>query len=374
MYKINSSTSHSNFILTNHGHKDPYDILYNDKICDHLGTFQLIKEIKHENKDIVQKNKKKYIISTDYTLDTICTDQHVFLTKYIHEDTPKTKAFDILQSNSNMEWSPVHLLNKGHLVALSINTKQDKTTIPIIRDNKIIYYKIDNSRLWFLLGYFLHYGIIEDSKSYNHCIQLTIYDKKETILLDYLDKFIISIPTIFSNGINDFCTYRIELKEEIFQILSNLLDKKSIPEWIQDASRFYLYSFVHGFLYNHNGIKSTYNPNSFMYTWHFIYDSIRIYNIDIELLLSFQRILFKCDLTNTISKIISKKNTYKYEMIIYKKPKDTRLYPFFGNGIIWIPFVQKKCIYDKNFDTTIHNTNNIFIMNNLIMKYEEDVF
>lgn len=372
MYKINTPTTHSNFILTNHGHKNPYDIIYNDKICDHSGTFQLIKEIKHENKENISQNKQKYIISTEYTLDTICTNNHIFLTKCIHETRSTSETFDLLQSNSNISWTPAHLLSKDHLVALFINTHQEKPVVPIIQDNKIINYKTNNSRLWFLLGYFLHYGVIEESKSYEYCIQLTIYDKKENVLLDYLDDFIVTIPTIFSNGVNDFCTYRIELKEEIFHVLSHLLDKKSIPEWIQDASRFYLYSFIHGFLYNHSDIKSTYNSNSFMYTWHLTHNSIYLYNIDIELLLSFQRILFKCDMVNSIiSKF--KRNIYTYEMIIYKKNKNASLYPFFGNGIIWIPILQKKSIDNTDRDTTIQNTNNTFIMNNLIMKYEKDV-
>lgn len=382
MYKINTSVQSSNYILTNHGHKDPYDVIYNDRICDHLGTFQIINNIIHssnnenkgdkENKGDEENKKintyqKKYAIHTNYTLDIICPFNQIFLTKYIDMHLPLSDKFDLLHSE-NYSWTTSESLKKGHLLAVPINKHQEKPSISVMRNNTLYQYKLNSSRIWFLLGYYLHYGIIEDSSIYTNCIQLTIYDKKERHLLSFLDSFIVSIPTIFSNGLNEFCTYRIVLDDISFQIISNLIDKKTIPEWIQDASRFYLYSFIHGFLYNIKGLESNYTPNSVMYTWNIISDTLHLCKIDIELLLSFQRILFKCDIVNTISTNKKRKNI-AYEMTIYKeKNKEDELYPFFSNNIVWIPFVEKEAIDNTECITHIQNDQNTFIMNNIVMK------
>lgn len=373
MYKLNTSATALNYILTNTGYKPPKDVIYNDKIYDIHGRPKSIKNIISKTNKTKNPDLMNFIsVYTDYTLQVNVSNHYMFMVKYVDPRLPLSDMFDILQSEEHIRWVHVDQLHEGHYLALTLDTTQHKkVTVPIVEGNTVIHYKLNHSRLWFLLGYFLHYGVFETQINYKNCILLTIYDQKEEELLNYLDEFIDFIPTIFSNGLNDACVYRIQLHERTFQILSHLIDKKSIPEWIHSGSRFYLHSFIHGFLYNVHGIHSTYNKNSFMYTWTIKTKEIILKNINIELLLSLQLILFKCDIINAIQSE-DRKNYSIHRMIIYKEKKENQLYPFFNQKFIWIPFKKKEYISEYSINTTSHilnNDNNTCIVNNIIMKY-----
>lgn len=369
MYKLDTTPITSNYIFTNYGYKQIQDTIYNDKIYDINGTFKNIQKIISKKNDTTNSLLSNHsIVYTDYTLNVDVSENHLFMTKFIDPRLPLTDMFDLLQSKEGIQWVPANQLRQGHVIALSQNTESKLLTIPVLKKNKIIQYKLNHSRLWFLLGYFLHYGVFEIHPNYKNCIRLTIYDQKEEELLDYLDEFIISNPTIFSNGLNDACVYRLCLDETTYQILSHLIDKKSVPEWIHSGSRFYLYSFIHGFLYNVHGVRSEYNINSFMYTWTIYPSEIVLKNINIELLLSLQSILFKCDIVNSIQ--TEERKTYNiHKMIIYKEKKE--LYPFFNRYSIWVPYRKKEYNQSnvKNNTTVLNNENHTCVINNVILKY-----
>lgn len=377
MYKLEAIKSYSNYILTNHGYKQFHDIIYNDKIYDHrTGTYKQIKKITDTTTkidDTILPSTLYMTTFTKYTIPITIPDSYKYMVKYIHPNHSANEIFDILRSNETIEWVSTHELQKGHILAIPLHHqyKKQHKNISILQNNKIVSHTLNHSRLWFLFGYFLHYGIFDANPNYQYCIQLTIYDSKEEELLHYLDEFIISIPTIFSNGLNDACVYRICLDESTYQLLQYFIDKKTIPEWVLSSTRFYLYTFIHGFLYNVHGIQSAYNTNSFMYTWSMKSKELVLKNINIELLLSLQLILFKCDIVNSIH--VENRKTYNvYKMIIYKEKKENEFFPFFSSNYVWVPYVKKEPTNQssttKDTCITIKSTGS-YIVNNLMMNY-----
>lgn len=148
-------------VLTNNGYKPIEKVMFHDKLLTHTGKFQSIVNIQQKI-----YNGKLYTFYLRHQLTPIiCTDEHPF---YI-----RTK---IKNGFGDPEWKPAKHITPDDYFGMVINRKAVfPTTLTI---------GLNNKDMWFMMGYFVHNGWIEETCS-NHVfnIMFSIPNKDEEELV-----------------------------------------------------------------------------------------------------------------------------------------------------------------------------------------------
>lgn len=215
--------------LTNNGYKNIEDVELTDVLLTHTGKFQ----------NIVNLQKKLYTgylmcINISYCNEIItCTPEHPF---YVRE---QKKVW------GSPMWKNASNLIEGDYVGMVINTKEE---VPILTFGKDTI-KLDNPDHWFTMGYYL---------GDKYTKQKTDYVNKYTVLFSFDKQDIESLNRV-SNilKLEQIRSFTGEFSEDMiayscdnyiwFDILSQL-DKKIIPEWIQNLPKHLILDFINGYL------------------------------------------------------------------------------------------------------------------------------
>ena len=256
-------------VLTNNGYKKITNVLNTDLLYSHNGNWQKIinKQQKVYTGDI-------YTFYTDYNPSKIkCTKEHPF---YIKKNVSDKSPF----------WCDAKDIKINDLMCYPIN-----------KLNEIKYNLIDED-IWFIMGYFVHRGIINNFANYIYLDIEEVHNKKsnkdiEMNLHDYIfNKLInneyLNIISKYNKQDDikkhsiyytcDFNNVTIQTDISITNItttdLNNMFSEcyKNIPEWVQNAPKEYISHFLEGYFYGYRDEKL---------------DSCMVYNV--------QRLLAKID-------------------------------------------------------------------------------
>ena len=240
-------------VLTDNGYKKIEDVVLTDKLLTHSGEFR----------DIVNLQRKLYSrnlyeINVKYHGETIiCTEEHPFYArKRLKRWNNKLRKYEY--SFDKPEWISADKLTGDHYLGMVINKR---SVIPEFSfKRKVNAYKTENIKIrldepdmWFMMGYFVGDGWVEDTRKKDgrlmHKIRFAINnDDYETVyskIKNYLpitDKRCDSGEHCKKYGCNNLVWYNI------FKMFGKYAHGKMIPEWVQDAPVELIEEFLNGYL------------------------------------------------------------------------------------------------------------------------------
>jgi hypothetical protein len=308
-------------VLTDSGYKKIEDIIIEDKLLTHTGKFQSIVNLQRKI-----YSGKLYELDIKYHPENIiCTEEHPF---YVREKTKKWNnllhKYDI--SFNKAEWKKASELTKNHYYGMVINSNNiipEFTFVKKINKSKNINENIilNDLNMWYMMGYFVGDGWIEESKKsdgrVNRKIRFAINNKDEIEVLEKITKV---IPITDKNCDSGKCKKFGSTNMVWYNILKNFgkyAHGKLIPEWVQDAPKEYIQEFINGYMKADGNI--------------YLNGTYRIRTVSHDLALGVQRLYFKLGHVSSIQKTIrpkitiiqgrtvNQKDTYTVEVIINKK-------------------------------------------------------
>jgi len=355
-------------VLTHNGYKNIEDVNLKDTLMTHTGKFQKILNLQHK-----KYNGRLYNIKAKYHPSFKCTEEHPF---YIREKTRKwnNKLRKYEYIFKNPEWKKAHELDNNHYFGMKIN---ENSIIPEFNFDKkinqhktnIVNIKLDNPDMWFMMGYFIGDGWIEETNKTDggsmNKIRFAINkkDKKYVLnkinnILNITDKNCPSGIYCYKYGCSDFIWFNI------FKQFGKYAHGKLIPEWVQDAPIEYIQEFINGY---HKADGCITKNNCYEFT-----------TVSYNLAFGLQRLYLKLGHLFSIRKDIRPKTTIIdgrtvnqrdiYHIRGYVKENKRKSSSFIENGYVWYaPFkietndVKNKPVY--NFEV---ETDNSYVIENII--------
>ena len=370
-------------VLTENGYKSIENITLHNKLMTHTGKFQKISNLQRKI-----YNGKLYNIDIKYHSDIICcTEEHPF---YIREKTSQwnntlCKYEDIFK---NPEWKKAHELDNNHYFGMKIN---ENCTIPEFtfdnmidqHDFKVFKIKLDNLDMWFMMGYFLNNGWIEetittDGRCMNNikfAINARDHNHDNAVerinnILQITDQKYPSGKMCDTYGCSDFVWFNI------FKNFRNYTHGKLIPEWVHDAPTEYIHEFTNGYM-SADGCINQQN------------EKCQITTASYDLALGFQRLFLKMGYLFGIGKSVpsnktkiegsnvNQRDTYTiggYCRNILTNPSSFIKNGFIKDGYVWYAPVKIE-VYNV-VNETVYNfeveNDNSYIVENVIVHNCQD--
>jgi DNA-cytosine methyltransferase len=239
-------------VLTDNGYKPIQDVAIEDKLLTHTGTFQ----------KIVNQQQKEYTgtlydIKLKYNPEIItATEDHPFyVRKKVKTWNTTSKKYDI--HFEAPEWKKASELTMDHYYGMVVNNKSIVPSFDIIKHvnkhrNDTITVTLDQPDQWYMMGYFVGDGWIEDSKKPDqirdkHTIRFVFHEDHLTIaeriqrVLPITDKKVRSGKSIKYGCSNDVWF-------AILKKFGKYAHGKCIPEWVQDAPTNLIEEFIAGYM------------------------------------------------------------------------------------------------------------------------------
>jgi DNA (cytosine-5)-methyltransferase 1 len=357
-------------VLTNQGYKNIEDVVLTDLLMSHTGKFQTINNLQSKiyNGDLFHLNIKYH------PQNIICTQEHPF---YIREKTRKwnssSNKYDF--SFQQPQWASAKDLTMNHYFGMKIN--QNNITPELSFDKPINKYRNDTVSIvlnkpeqWFLMGYFVGDGWIQDTKKADgrlrHTIRFAINNKDERDIVDSISQVLPITDKLQKNagkckkfGCSDFTWYNI-LKQ-----FGKYAHGKLIPEWVQDAPIEFIEQFVEGYKRADGCIKKS-GATSFT-------------TVSYDLAFGLQRLYLKLGLIFSIQKTIRPKTCIiqgrtvnqrdTYTVCGYSRETLRKQPAFIENDYVWYPpfKIQKQQTQNQmvyNFEVANDNS---YIVENIIV-------
>ncbi len=210
-------------VLTNNGYMPIESITLEHKLLTHTGKFQPIINLQEKIYD-----QTLYSIRVKYHPEMIvATEEHPFYVRSRSRTWENTSR----SSFGEPTWKSAKTLTMDDYFGMVIN---DKANIPEITVDTIRYI-LNEPDQWFLMGYFIGDGWIEETPKTDgkpaHKIRFAINKEKETVLTRLL------LPLTDEYECADILWYTI-LKQ---------FSKQFIPEWVQDAPTTLIQEFINGY-------------------------------------------------------------------------------------------------------------------------------
>jgi DNA (cytosine-5)-methyltransferase 1 len=350
-------------ILTNEGYINIQDVTLNHTLMTHTGKFQKILNLQTK----IYNDKNLYNINIKYhPYNVKCTPEHPFYIRQKHIKWNNNLKKNITYFDEP-KWIPAKDINNTTYMGMKINTNNIIPEFSYERKiNKNIFktftIKLDNNDIWFMMGYFIGDGWIQDNKKKDgrsmNKIFFTINNKQIPDILPKLEK-IFKLTLIKNSGIN--CT-KFTCSNFVWWNILNKFGRyahgKKIPEWVQDAPIEYIESFIEGY-------KSADGCKLNSYT-----------TVSLNLAYGLQRLFMKCGYLFGINKcirpektviegrVVNQRNTYK----IYGTYKHHKYHNFIEDGYAW--FKPEVEIINLTESIPVYNfeveNDNSYIVENII--------
>lgn len=347
-------------VLTHSGYKEIQNVVIEDELLTHTGIFQKIVNIQRK-----QYNGLLYDIKLKYHPEIItCTEEHPF---YVRE---KTKVWNNSLRKYEFsfgapEWIKATELNMNHVFGMVINSTENIPTFVFDKQfnnsrTDILSITLDNPDQWFLMGYFVGDGWIQDTQKsdgrYNNIIRFcfheddteTIYRIKNVLNITYKEQ----TSKCVKYGCSDFIWFNI------FKKFGKYAHGKLIPEWIQDAPKHLIQEFINGYSAADGYIRKN--------------NSNRIVTVSYNLAYGLQRLYLKLGFIASVEKTIRAKTHIiqgiTYQINVYQNSQ--RMYStFIENNYIW--YSPSKIVSRETQDEPVFNfeveTDNSYIVYNTIV-------
>jgi len=238
--------------LTNSGYKNIEDVNLSDKLLTHTGKFQNILNLQRKiyTGDI-------YDFKIKYHPELIsATEEHPF---YVREQkkvwNSSLKKYDSVFGEP--EWKIASKLNMNYYFGMVINNKEiipEFTFEKVANQHKIeeINIKLNDLNYWFLMGYLVGDGWVEDTCKQDgrptYKIRFAINNTIEDEVFEKINR-VIPITDKKCNtgkckkfGCSNFIWFNI-LKQ-----FGKYAHNKLIPEWVQNAPNEFIQEFINGYM------------------------------------------------------------------------------------------------------------------------------
>jgi len=353
-------------VLTNNGYKEIQNVSIDDKLLTHTGKFQNIVNLQRKI-----YNGLLYNFKLKYHPEIItCTEEHPF---YVREQqrlwNNDKRKYEY--SYSEPQWINANLIKKTHLFGMVINTKEDIPTFIFEKTvNKsrtdTLSITLDNPDQWFMMGYFIGDGWIEDTKKSDgrntHKIRFTFHEDdneslekvKRVLKITYKDKS----GKCNKYGCADFIWFNI-LKQ-----FGKYAHGKIIPEWIQNAPKHLIKSFIDGYM-----AADGYKVSEYCYTlttvsYNLAYGLQRLY-LKLGIIASCEKTI-RPKTCVILGRTVNQRDSYKITAYIEKERNYTS---FIEDNYVW--YTQTSNISTQATDETVYNfeveNDNSYIVYNTIV-------
>jgi DNA (cytosine-5)-methyltransferase 1 len=238
-------------VLTDSGYKEIQEVSLNDKLFTHMGRFRNIINLQKKS-----YSKEMYDIKIKYHPNLIsATEEHPFYIRSKNKVWNNVKRkYDI--SFDKPKWKEAHQLTMNDYYGMSINSN---SIIPEFTVNKSvnanrtdkIRVSLDNKNQWFMMGYFLGDGWIEEghkaSGQDKHTIRFSIHQDDIDIVNRIKDVIPITDKKCDTGkckkyGCNDLFWWSILKK------FGKYAHGKYIPEWVHDSPKEFIQEFISGYM------------------------------------------------------------------------------------------------------------------------------
>jgi DNA (cytosine-5)-methyltransferase 1 len=352
--------------LTNRGYKNIEDVVLEDRLMTHTGNFQKIINLQRKiySGDLYDLDIKYHseIITT--------TEEHPF---YVREkkrilDNPSKKYKTHFEEPV---WKTAKELTKNDYFGMVINTNEVTPEFTFDKTEKIQII-LDKPEYWFMMGYFVGDGWIEETTKENgtcmNKIRFSINDTVEPEVLEIIQKV---LPITDKNcdsisgikckrfGCSDFMWF------QIFKMFGKKYkDGKLIPEWVQDAPKEFVQEFINGYM-KANGC---FNSNNIL----------QITNVSYGLAYGLQRLYLKLGhifgITKTIrpkttvieGRIVNQRDTYCIRGIL---TRERNVSSFIEDGYVWYaPFeiTKREATEIPVYNFEVENDNSYIVENTIV--------
>lgn len=312
-------------VLTATGYKSIEDVQLDDMLMTHKGAYHKIL-----NKQYKQYSGNLHEIQCMYIPEVVCTEEHPFLVRQMESKQEKGK---IKYELGEQEWRVAKDIDINSFIGVSINTQS------ITPQFKCMC--IDKDYQWFMIGYFLGEGWIQEDK-----IVFMIGNSHIDTVKPILEK---NFPLTFCED-NGSCTKFVCSNKSWWEILNTLgryANAKRIPSWIESAPTESLTSLIQGYA----------GGNKVEYT---------IETTSRYLALGMQRILLKLGIFGDVfqERLCNQHDTYTIRWCPTKVKQHTL---FIENNYAWVKV--KKNSFQPAVNEPVYNfevnCDNSYVVNNL---------
>ena len=239
-------------VLTNNGYKPIETVELTDKLLTHTGNMQKILNLQQKI-----YTGKLFEFDIKYHPEMIvATEEHPFYVREKHNawnSTIKKRETTF----GEPQWKVASKLTMDDYFGMVIN---DKSIVPEFtlekkinqRKTEIINIKMDNPDYWFMMGYWIGDGWIEETKRNDgrtmHKIRFAINNKDETEIFEKINRVLPITDKKCSTGLckkfgcSNFTWFHILKK------FGKYAHGKTIPEWVQDAPKELIQEFINGYM------------------------------------------------------------------------------------------------------------------------------
>ena len=370
-------------ILTGTGYKKIEDVLLKDKLLTHTGRLQDILNLQHK-----MYSGRLLILNIKYNCeDIVCTEEHPF---YVRENrkgrTSSSNKYD--GTFGEPVWKSAKELSSRDYFGMVINSNEITPTLSFInpidkvirkvinnttQSNNIETIVLDKPEYWFLMGYFVGDGWIQNTTSITSTTAGTqyeilftihddIHDNEQAEIVNGIRQVLPITDTLTGTGnckifnCSDFIWYNL-----LKQFGTYALDKQ-IPEWVQDAPVEYIGRFIEGYKKSSGYTRKSGVP--------------RFSTVSYNLAFGLQRLYLKLGYIFGIEKSIRPKTCiiqghkverhHTYCIRAYTRTTLRSHSAFIENGYVWYPPYKQEEAHVENisvYNFEVKNDNSYVVAN-----------
>ena len=239
-------------VLTDTGYKAIEDVSLYDKLLTHTNTFQQIANLQQK---VYSGNL--FTIKIKYHHRPIkCTEEHPF---YIRTKVKiwnnDTRSYTV--SFKEPEWKNAKDLTLNDYFGMTVNTK---SVIPTFQYEKVVNkslttletVKVETEDEWFMLGYFVGDGWIEEGKKLDGRLKYTIRFAINNRDEEYIGGRLRNVLPITDKKVDTGLCKKFGCQSlkwyTILREFGKYAHGKKIPEWVQDAPKHLVQEFMNGYM------------------------------------------------------------------------------------------------------------------------------
>jgi site-specific DNA-cytosine methylase len=356
-------------VLTHNGYKPIETVTHEDLLLTHKGRFN----------PIVNLQRKKYLdelYEIDimfHTNNIICTKEHPFyVRKRIQSWNSNMKKYQY--TFEDPVWKAASELTMNDYFGMVINENEiipEFTFIKKINTNKreCITIHLNDIDMWFMMGYFVGDGWVEDTKKPNgscmNKIRFAINNTDECFILNKITKF---LPVTDKHcdtgkckkfGCSDFAWY------ELLKQFGKYAHVKLIPEWVHNAPKIFIQEFINGYMKAYGNILLDERHRTTTVSYNLATGLQRLY-LKLGHIASINKTVR--DETCTIDgRVVNQRDTYNIEVLLEKKRK---MSSFIEDNYVWFPLksISQKSVSEPIFvyNFEVENDNSYIVENTVV--------
>jgi DNA (cytosine-5)-methyltransferase 1 len=225
-------------VLTDSGYKNIEDVVLSDKLLTHTGKFQKILNL--QKKDNATNMNTIKIMYRPYPIQ--CTSEHPF---YVRERMRQwdnsTRSYKY--AFEEPKWVEAKHITDNHYSGTPVNTDSIIPTVAGLR--------IDSVDQWFMMGYFLGDGWIEESKKESgrpkNIIRFAINNKDEKYVVERINNVLPITNKKCATGKSEKFGCSNKDWYTVLKQFGKYSHGKKVPEWVHSAPIEFVNAFIDGY-------------------------------------------------------------------------------------------------------------------------------